>query len=288
VKGPAEQVARFGKWRSLAGVVTQPAAPPPRADMPAVLLLNAGLLHHVGPNRLHVALARRLAGAGVRSLRFDLSGIGDSGVRADNLPRVESAVEETREAMDHLARVHGAQRFVLFGICAGAEQALRVAAVDSRVAGIVPVDGYRYRTSGFTLHHYRRRLFRARTWTNILTGKHPAIARLLGRRRMARAPAAAGPRLTLLTPFPPREEAEARLLEFADRGGQLLAIYTPGAVFNHAAQFHAMFPTLASRPTVRSAFLPHANHVFTLLSAQEALVAAVETWMRETFVTAAR
>src|SRR5262249_767876 len=47
----------------------------------AILLLNAGAVSHVGPNRLYVALARRWAALGHVVLRVDNSGVGDSATR---------------------------------------------------------------------------------------------------------------------------------------------------------------------------------------------------------------
>ena len=54
---------------------------PGRVVGPKILFLSSGNESHIGPNRLWVDLARRLAGRGFSCLRFDLSGIGDSPVR---------------------------------------------------------------------------------------------------------------------------------------------------------------------------------------------------------------
>ena len=75
-----EQVLLFGTNRCLVGMLTEPEKSQVPADLPAFILFNAGLLHRVGPNRLHVTLARRLARRGFPVLRFDFSGIGDSRV----------------------------------------------------------------------------------------------------------------------------------------------------------------------------------------------------------------
>ena len=55
-----EQPRFFGPGGGLFGIETLPAQR--REGAPTVLLLNAGLLHRVGPNRFNVELARRLAG----------------------------------------------------------------------------------------------------------------------------------------------------------------------------------------------------------------------------------
>jgi len=57
-----ETAYNFGAQGNLVGIATTPAADASRTDLPAVLLLNAGLVHRVGPYRLYTDLARRLAG----------------------------------------------------------------------------------------------------------------------------------------------------------------------------------------------------------------------------------
>ena len=51
-----ERAIRIGKPVPLAAVVTEPAAFSPR--LPALLLLNSGVMHHVGSCRMSVKLAR--------------------------------------------------------------------------------------------------------------------------------------------------------------------------------------------------------------------------------------
>jgi alpha-beta hydrolase superfamily lysophospholipase len=70
-----EMAVRFGKFNSLIGVITEPD-PPELGENPAIILSNAGLIHHIGPNRIYVKLARHLAENGYRVIRFDLSGVG--------------------------------------------------------------------------------------------------------------------------------------------------------------------------------------------------------------------
>ena len=284
-----ESTLRFGLSRTLAGVLTEGE---PLAGAPAVLFLNAGLLPHVGPNRLHVRLARRLAGAGLRSLRFDLSGIGDSGPRQNGLGRDESMIVETQEAMDALTAACGVDRFILFGICAGADQAVRVALADTRVVGTVLVDGYSYQTVPHVLRYYFGRMARPHSWWNVVSLKHPAF-------RHGPAGRPAGAVVHAPSPFdddgvagiprpgiyvrPARAEAEARLRTLVDRGCRLWLVFTPTPRVSSASQFGEMFPSLRRHPAVRVAFFKGSNHVFTLLASQEALMSAVGSWMTECF-----
>lgn len=284
-----EAPLRFGSWRSLVGVLTEGAEGAVRADAPAVLFLNAGLLHHVGPSRLYVHLARRLSGAGVHSLRFDLSGIGDSGPRQDRMGRDESMVSETQEAMDSLTASHGVERFVLFGICTGADQAVRVALADERVVGAVLVDGYAYQTPFHVVRYYLTRLLRPHSWWNVVSLHHPAFhARpTRGHAGSASAPdAGAFPRPGIYV-RPPRAEAESRLRTLAERGCRLCFVYTPTTRFSDASQLGEMFPSLKKHPAIRVEYLKGSNHVFTLLASQEALMRAVESWLVESFAVGA-
>src|SRR5436190_8757987 len=98
-----ERAVRLGK-NAMVGVLTEPDPQVRSADAPAVVLLNAGLLHRVGACRLHVRVARALAPAGFTSLRFDFSGMGDSEPRRDGLSFEEAAVREVQEAMDYLEK----------------------------------------------------------------------------------------------------------------------------------------------------------------------------------------
>src|SRR5204863_3284427 len=65
----------------LFGIVSEPADGA-ATELPTIVLVNAGSAYHVGPSRLYVLLCRRLALAGFRCVRLDLSGLGDS-VSAD-------------------------------------------------------------------------------------------------------------------------------------------------------------------------------------------------------------
>jgi len=81
-----ETASCFGTPPRLFGIVSAPAA---QKSGKAIILLNAGAVHHIGPNRLYVPLARHLARSGHVVLRMDIAGIGDS-VPRDGDPRTSS------------------------------------------------------------------------------------------------------------------------------------------------------------------------------------------------------
>lgn len=113
-----------------------------RRDRPAVLFLNTGAINRAGMDGLWVGVARRLAAEGVTSLRFDVSGFGDSPARPGQLDpfvNMAEALGDVDAAMDWLL-AHGHQRITLIGFCWGSQLACNVAQLDPRVGGIVLVN----------------------------------------------------------------------------------------------------------------------------------------------------
>ena len=151
-----ERVVHIGETGGVYGILSESDAGSPGHRLPAVIFLNAGFTPRTGPRRIHVQIARRLNERGIASLRLDLPGIGDSAARSDGLPARQGAREEIRAAMDYLTDDLGFERFVVFGICSGADYAFRVGREDHRVAGLILVNGYSYRTAGNLVRHYRK------------------------------------------------------------------------------------------------------------------------------------
>ena len=277
----------FGATRSLSGILTEPAGHE-AAERPAVLLLNAGLLHRVGPNRLHVVLARRLAAAGMPVLRFDYSGLGESEARRDELALDQSALAEGIEAMEFLQTSGVADRFVPMGICAGAENAQRLACEDERVVGAVLIDGYAYRTAGYYLRECARHLLSRQSWGR-LVARPLAVRRLLGGgRAAAAAPTERNPGgLDYERQFPPRETCLEELRRILTRNVELFLIFTGGGMaefYNHPRQFAESFPSLAGHPRLRLEFMKSADHTFTLRSHQDAVLASIDAWLEQTLL----
>jgi alpha-beta hydrolase superfamily lysophospholipase len=112
----------------LFGILSEPVKPV-HHETPTILMPNAGSVHHVGPNRLYVLLARRLAGAGFRCLRFDLPGLGDCVAREitqENIPYLTSASSVVAAAITAMQHRKSAA-FVLIGLCSGAHTSFHAA-----------------------------------------------------------------------------------------------------------------------------------------------------------------
>jgi pimeloyl-ACP methyl ester carboxylesterase len=186
-----EKVLVVGEAPALVGIVTEPEGEldPSR---PVLIVLNSGLVPRVGPYRATVKFTRRAAREGFAAVRFDLSGVGDSDARRDNASFEERWVADTRAVMDHLEKTRGMRRFVIMGLCSGADNAFQTAKRDERVVGIVQIDGYAYKTPGYHARYYGKRLRDPETvlrFARASGGKaHEPRARRRPRRREAARP----------------------------------------------------------------------------------------------------
>lgn len=287
-----DEVLRLGPEGQLVGILSHPpgqtpaarsAPASPAAPGLAFVILSAGVLHRVGPHRLHVHLARRIAATGRASLRLDLGGVGDSLASSDAVSFRESAVADTRTVMTGLTAQLGVQRFVLFGVCSGADNSIATALADDRVAGIVLVDPPTYPTRRGQLRHLRARIAERGgpgdvvRWGLQLAERRLRLAITLLGRRTVDDPPSEGREL------PPVETYGAQLTTLVDRGVRIFSIFAGihGARYNHPDQLFELFPALRGR--LDHAYYPNANHTFTELDAQTELIDAITGWMAKRF-----
>jgi len=266
-----EQAFRFGRAGHLVGVTGSASAAAPGGGI-GVLVLNAGLVHRVGPFRLHVEMTRRLNACGYPTLRFDLSTLGDSGASGESQSGAEQICADVADAMSLLAAESGCARFVLIGLCSGAVNAHRVALTDPRVAGAVFLDGYAYRTPGFYVRHYLPRLRRPSN-----------IVRFLAR-RLRQPPRDFEPAFDVVPP--PLSQVRRELAEMLERGLRLLFVYSGGASshFNHRRQFRECFGRRISRQSaVGLGFMEQADHTYMLTTDRLRLLDLVEHWLLQNF-----
>ncbi len=120
----------------LVGILTEPTDGPV-SDL-CVVLLNAGAIRRIGPNRMWVEAARRWAQRGVPTLRLDVEALGDSDgdiedYRDDKGLYVPKLVPQVLAALDTLQEAGVGERFALGGLCSGAYWAYHAALQDERV-----------------------------------------------------------------------------------------------------------------------------------------------------------
>jgi alpha/beta superfamily hydrolase len=296
----SEDACVFGQARSLVGIITDPPGPRTPAQLPAVIILDSGIVHRVGVNRLHVKLARKLAALGFVAMRFDFSGIGDSLAREDNLPFRKSTLDEMQQAMNHLNRTRGSDRFILIGICSGAGIALQTACIDARVVGVVPINCRGYLSGSNSgsntdirnralLRHYWRiafsSSFRFRNWLKAITGE-VNYRSLVG---------AIGSQFKTLCSLPRNRSAagvehpfKSDLRSLLERGARLLFIHAEG---DEGLDFVQMVvgdevKDWSKAKAFELEVIPGANHTFALLWSQEKLVQLVCDWARDKNIAA--
>lgn len=277
----AESVVLLGPRRSLVGVHTLPAAQANRDPGTFVLILNAGIIHRVGPNRLHVELARAIAASGYPAVRFDLSGIGDSKPRTDALPPFEGALADVREVIDSLSKERGATRFVLIGLCSGANHSIFSASTDPRVVAVGLIDPYIPRTRRYYFNHYFGRMARAESWRNFFRGEHP-VWQWLGERLDIRRAAVSA---TGAAAGPDEHEIRRHLADAygsaAKRGVKIFAAFTADleSQHNYREQIVEAFPEVPLAPVLQLHYFAHVDHTFSSSRERLALIEMLVKWL---------
>jgi alpha/beta superfamily hydrolase len=284
----SEEAVTFGANRSLVGILHRPSADRD-ADRPAVLLLNAGILHRVGPNRLYVRIARELERQGFTVLRFDLAGIGDSqdGASAEG----RTFFDDTVDAMQFVQQRVGATRFMLMGICMGAKIALEVARRDTRVETLVLMEGIYVKSA----RYYVSRLLDASKWKKLVTGDSHLVKQVRQRvqsRLRPKKPAASGaaaataPPATIHRPLFLDQQAERNMGEtlrtLLGRGAKIMLVFRDGneIAYNYRLQRRGDDIRAVGLPRgLDVAFIPFADHTFTPVGSQDLLLQATMAWI---------
>jgi hypothetical protein len=287
--GFVERPVVFGRDRSLIGVVCQPTTQGGDAP-PFVVFLSAGIIHRIGPNRLYVHLARSLARVGVPSLRFDLSGIGDSlrPPEAEALTIQERVVMDIDDAIELLQESYDSKEYIVIGLCSGADNALRTMGREARAVGGVLLDPNVWRTPGFYVRHYAHKLVSPTTWSNVLTGRHPFFRAIRG------APRAAGNSLEQVPTLDhdlnagawlPREVMQDHLERIVARRGRLLCLFTAGLEqYNYRNQFLRLFPAVDFDDCLTLEYYADSDHTFSRERVRERLTRTVIDWIGRNFL----
>jgi pimeloyl-ACP methyl ester carboxylesterase len=293
--GLRESAQRFGPGGSLFGILSEPAE---RRGELAVLMLNVGGNHHIGPHRLYVKAARALAAAGHSALRFDLAGIGDSLVARDaplDSAYFRHAMPDVRAAIDLLAQ-KGYRRFCLMGICSGAYVAFQTALLDARVSGQIlmnprflqwqatPADTWQasmrrhYKSAGY----YRRALLQSHVYQRLLRGEVDVkgVAHRLTTLLSARLSRAAG---ALLGRSGGSDPVLSGMRRLGARGCDTLMIMSTQDDALDYVEFH--LGTRASRmrddPNFRMVTMEHSDHTFSTHASQRTVIDIVRDHLEQ-------
>lgn len=295
----------FGPDQELFGILTTPVAPVDRDGLPAVIIVNAGVGTRIGPHRLYVEMARRWASLGFAVLRADLAGSGDSRApegQSECDPYPPSALADIARAMDFLESRVGSRRFIVAGICSGADLAFRAAAENDRVACSLVINPRSFHAYNFPDLELHVRALRSRSqvrdreqWLKLVRmavgDQGPGVAlrkclaigasvlhrlaRKLGaalRNRGSRASASFSVR-DIPRAFHDALARGTRILLFVSRGD-------PGVEYVDHYLGREM-RALGRHPGFRRIDLDGTDHLFTLQYAREQVIERITAYLRE-------
>jgi predicted alpha/beta hydrolase len=199
-----DRAVHVDEARGLFGILSTPKADG-RTSKKGIVLLNAGSVHHIGPNRLYVPFARRWAAQGHVVLRMDIAGIGDSFPLAgedENIVYAARATDDVRAAADYLRREHGIRDCISVGLCSGAYHGFKAAVAGARLDRVVLINPLTFQwRPGMSLdqpgrhsviaeaERYSESALSLEKWKKVLRGDVDLrnVARTMGRHAMGRA-----------------------------------------------------------------------------------------------------
>ena len=251
--------------RRLVGVLAEPEQ---RREGVCAVLLNAGAIRRIGPNRMWVEIARRWAAQGVPTLRLDFAGIGDAEGNsrfADVASLYEPEfVGQVSAALDVLRRRLGAKRFVLVGLCSGGYWAFQGALHDPRVVASASINAGVLEWSPLLLRDRRLQPLRESLRRHKLA-ELPDLTRVIARRLRGKAARALG------------GDSLARSFdELRDRNTKVLLLFAELEPQLHELERDGYLSRLDRWPNVTLERLPGRDHTLRPRPMQEHAHAALD------------
>jgi pimeloyl-ACP methyl ester carboxylesterase len=261
----------------LAGILSQPDPESEAAKKTGIVILSSGLLHRVGPFRLHVDLARSMSKAGFGVLRLDQAGRGDSR-RSKGLSLAETIQQELDTAADFFRKTSGIDKLVLVGLCSGADDALALAANNENITGLILFDGYAKTTVRYYVHYYLRRVLNL--------GK---VGRAIRRRifsmenpgkPIGSTDDGVGGQLVEIRNFPEPEAAVGAVKRLMQRGGSFLGVFTGDveAYYCYEGQLRDCLGAKEYGQAFKEIYLRNAKHTYPIHGHRQLLMRLVTEW----------
>ncbi len=290
--GFSETAFHFGDSSRLFGVLTTPISA--TQERPVIVMLTIGANPHYGSNAMYVRWARNFSSLGFSSLRFDISGIGESDPSPGEppiQPYPKAAATDIEAALGCL-REKGYGKFVLIGLCSGGYHAFKTATLDPDVAAtmIINAQTFDFRegdTLDVTRAHwetvsateqYKRSLFSLDKWKKVLRGG--VNLRSVFNVVSARAVGVVKARLSRFAPKVKEDDRGAFAAEFeklCNRGTDVFMVFStkdPGLDY---LNLHAKreIEALSGNPKFKFVEIGGPDHTFTPIWSQVDLEARI-------------
>jgi hypothetical protein len=283
------------------GVFSKPVRDTPRET--GIVLVNAGAISRVGPQRLYVTMAREWAAKGFRVLRMDIGGIGDSrpapgAIENETYP--PAAVDDIMVGIDALRRA-GCKRVVVAGLCSGAHAAFHLAIERPGIpdlGGVILINPIVfYWKPGDALdvsawqnyvdsQRYRRRAWSSDAWRKLIHGEvnFGAVAQTFIRRGVTLASAAVTRVRARFNPSG-KEDLARDLVGITERSVNLKMIFSEGDPGFDQLNLYArhVLGTLRNRPEFDVSIIQDADHTFTQIDAQRRVRADLAEYLTTRF-----
>jgi hypothetical protein len=269
-----EEPLHLGEGGRVFGILTRPrSAVASDTSRTVFVFLSAGLLHRVGPSRLHVRLARELASLGFSSLRVDFAGKGDS-VAADF-----SDIQEGIRS--HL----GESKLVIAGLCSGADNAIRLAITNDNVLGMILLDPHCSRDSGFAS---RQLVSRALNPRRILSRAKRLLTKLDAPLTVYDEDNDANP--FLLRDLPTLEQTRDAFNAIRSRGGAVLSVFTQYALgyYNSRGQLAKVLAVPEYSQYCTEEYWPDAEHTYKMEIHRQKLINRILRWIKASSIPTAQ
>jgi len=271
-----ETAVVFHSPARLVGILHSPDG---EANGAGVAFLHGWTGYRVGPHRIFVEAARRLAAAGYHALTFDFRGRGDSD-GAHEATTLDQMIEDALAARRLLLEQPGVKRTYWCGLCSGGNVALGAASLEKGVDGLIlwstplfapfKTGKQEVRRRGIFLADYARKLFRRETYAKLFRGqiRFGLISRILFGRRCA--PKAARN---------PKDSVRDIMGELRGYRGRALFIY--GSRDDEAVGAPEFYAAYCRDNAIPAAFhtIEGANHSFYSVAWQNEVIELTRDWL---------
>lgn len=236
-----------------------------------VVILSAGLLHNVGPFRLHMDLARTLARHGIAVLQLDQSGKGESESRT-GLSLTESVLLDYDDVMQEFHRL-GIKRTILMGFCSGADDATVIALNRDSVSALVLLDGYAPKSAW---HYYKRKLpklLSPSAWRNKFT---QVVGGLRGSPGSSQ-----DTEFISIRNWEGEVEMMARYTNILSQGRPILSIFSGGTSYYYSGgQLSEKLNVRAGSAPLEEVHFAETDHTYSIVQHRRMLINTIDAWVR--------